>query len=677
MKALVERCYLILVIGLWTACHASAQTTINGSALSHRSSGNGSGNWTLDQNGYVGTYITLAEAGPVTLTVNASGTTNDAVAPQMNLVIADTKASFNVANGFSNYQHTFDLPAGTYFVRTEFNNDLQATNRELTIGSVTVAGATVGNSTSGSTKNTLALAAADTYVENFRKGAANVSLGGIAPGTQVHVELKEHDFTFGTAVGGFNLSPPGSIWLEPTGNPNSDAYKLQQAIVENFNTIVPGNSGKWQQNEFTRDSLFHPVLTNTFNFASQNDLRMRMHNLIWGNQQPTWVNTLLTNAQSSNPATAAAAKADLRQEISERIAYYIGDGAGTDWSDNYQEVDILNEFAHVPVYVDIFGVEGIAEIYSEARAAVQATGNPVKLFTNEYNILQWSDDLETPAANDDPYANWYRRHVDELRESAGHVDGIGVQYYVDERTDAIGSNQHNAWRVMQVLQNLSVTGLDVALTEFGVDEGASEELAARFLDETVRLVFGNANSTGFTMWGFWEPDTFRPAAAFYDPAWNPRLPLFTWQDLMSEWDTDLLATVGEDGTIDFAGFFGTYEIDVAGQSFELDLAKGGGSLFSIVVAPGDYNADGVVDSVDYTVWRNALDSGDLRADGNGDRLVDESDYAVWKSAYGTAYSPAAGAQLANVVPEPTGIMPLATLAAMVIVRLRAGHRWAM
>jgi len=417
------------------------------------------------------------------------------------------------------------------------------------------------------------------------------------------------------------------------------------------------------------DSLYYPVLQDMFTFADQNNLDMRMHNLIWGAQQPNWVNTLLNNAQSSNPTTAAAAKASLREEITERIAYYIGNvnNVGTPWSDRYLEVDILNEFSHEPVYMNIFGVQGIAEIYAEARQAALDLDNPVKLYTNEYNVLQWSDDPATPEDNDDPYANWYRRHVEDLRNAGGDVDGIGVQYYVDERTAAIGSNQHNAWRVMQTLQNLSVTGLDLSLTEFGVNDGASESLAARFLDETLRLVFGNANATGFMMWGFWEPDTFRPAAAFYAADWTPRQPLTTWQNLMNQWDTDLMLTVGPDGTIDFSGFYGDYEVAIDGVVYRLSLSKGD-SLYSIVVAPGDYNADGVVDASDYTVWRNSLGSeSNLRADGNGNGVIDDGDYAIWKAAFGTTYGSGSG-QFSAAVPEPTTAVLLLFAAAVIAPR---------
>ena len=57
----------LLLAGIGSA--ASAQTTINGASLAQRSSGVASSatSWMLGTNGYLGTYITLANAGTVTL----------------------------------------------------------------------------------------------------------------------------------------------------------------------------------------------------------------------------------------------------------------------------------------------------------------------------------------------------------------------------------------------------------------------------------------------------------------------------------------------------------------------------------------------------------------------------------------------------------------------------------
>jgi rhamnogalacturonan endolyase len=50
---------------------------------------------------------------------------------------------------------------------------------------------------------------------------------------------------------------------------------------------------------------------------------------------------------------------------------------------------------------------------------------------------------------------------------------------------------------------------------------------------------------------------------------------------------------------------------------------------------GDYSRDGVVDAVDYTLWRDSLgQSDDLSADGDHDGAVTEADYQVWKDNFG-------------------------------------------
>jgi len=77
----------------------------------------------------------------------------------------------------------------------------------------------------------------------------------------------------------------------------------------------------------------------------------------------------------------------------------------------------------------------------------------------------------------------------------------------------------------------------------------------------------------------------------------------------------------------------------------------------------DFNFDGIVDSADYTAWRDhlgmtsgaTLEQGD--ADGDGD--VDQDDYALWRQDVGTTIDMAALADTEglslNAVPEPATI----------------------
>jgi GH35 family endo-1,4-beta-xylanase len=566
--------------------------------------------WVLNENGYLGTYITLDAPGQVTLSATATGNTTDAVQPRMNFVIADTKAGFDVANGFGTYQHTFDLPAGTYFVRTEFNNDVPNADRRLTVRSLDIAGATVQNSNELGTEalrarlGALALASADTYIENFRKGNVTVDLAGLAPGSIVDVSLKRHAFNFGTAVPGGSVNAVNNV-LGSNGTALQNNY--QSRLNRLFNAVVPENAGKWASNEAQRDNVQVANVDAILDYAEAHNMRARMHNLIWGDsqsngQQPGWVlnnnqNGVLDQADLGNSAAAAA---EMRDEISERIDYYVGDGPGgrEDFSNRYVELDVYNESFHTGAdgpasnYWHVYGPTGVADIYRETKAAVAASGGSAKLFVNEYSVLGGGD-----------YGNWYTRHIESIRNAgiaAGYgdvVDGIGAQYYPESAAAHVPGN------VMQTMQNLSVQGLPIALTEFGVAAGVDQSTAANILEEMMRLTFGNANSTGFFMWGFHQgggSNLFRPGSALYTVSggnWTITRPGIRYEWLFGlgpdsskrgendhPWDTELTTLVDENGQIHFNGFWGDYELSINGRAYRLELVKGT-TQYSIVAVP--------------------------------------------------------------------------------------------
>ena len=154
------------------------------------------------------------------------------------------------------------------------------------------------------------------------------------------------------------------------------------------------------------------------------------------------------------------------------------------------------------------------------------------------------------------------------------------------------------------------------------------------------------------------------------------MPLTTWQTLMNQWSTDLTLPVGPDGTIDFSGFFGKYEVTVDGQTFELDPHQGRFALFAGRRARRlQRRRDRQCQRLH--VWRDTLGStDDLRADGNGDGTIDELDYDLWKSLYGTAYAQGGG-QVSTAVPEPAsavlvacGLVAAAVRRAASVCRLR-------
>jgi hypothetical protein len=236
---------------------------------------------------------------------------------------------------------------------------------------------------------------------------------------------------------------------------------------------------------------------------------------------------------------------------------------------------VLNESLHHPRYLHVLGPEGIADVFNQVARAARDAGAPVIGFLNEYNVLQWSrDPLKGKDAPFDPAANWYRRHVEAIRAAGGDVGGIGVQYYAD--AGAAIESPHSAARIRQALANLTATGLPVSLTEFGVKKGASRAEAARILEETMRMVFGTAGTTGFVMFGFWAGaiwDT-APEAVLVDADWKLTEAGARYEKLMADWSTDVTTTVAGDGTVAFTGFYGDYAVETGGKPLGFTLLRG-------------------------------------------------------------------------------------------------------
>ncbi|HEX3356818.1 MAG TPA: endo-1,4-beta-xylanase [Tepidisphaeraceae bacterium] len=672
---------------------ACAQTSLTGSALKMASNNSA----TLGTTGYVGTYLVVPSGGAVVnFSVNSTEGASGAGTPHMQLVVADTTASFSVnSTSATNYTTSnITLPAGTYVVRDErdYTNNVGVTKsftvNNLSVNTVSGSAATFSNVNNG----TIALTAADTYINNFRKGNASVAVTGpggvpLLAGTQVGAHMVRIGFDFGSSIPG--LSPSGvNAYLGNNGTTQQNFY--QTILKKDFNTLVPDNMGKWQPDENTQGNTSNMSGVDTIlNFAQANKMDARMHNLIWGNQQPTFVNNAL--------AQGTAAAGTLNADINSRINYYVGTGTASDRAKKYQQIDVYNESYHTGStvansYWTDMGVGSIAAIY----AKVQAVAPNVKTFTNEYNVYE---------DGADKYATWYQQHVEALRDagfSAGLgnvVGGIGTQYYpdstvstlADPNTAGVSGSQHDPARVMQTLQNLSTEGLPITLTEFGVKSpgatgagsfrmdntasaGSSELNASQILSDTMRMVFGNPNSIGMMVWdwqaegtfttgtgtfsnGTFGTNMFQSESALYKVvtsgagAWtNFQITPSgkVWEGLLgtgsyavtgsdgkalSAWATpDQMLSVDANGQISLSGFYGDYNIG----------SQGVGTFSNLSFAKGVNNSASLVAPPSWSLW-NATNTGVWGTAGNW------TTGGVANTAGQTAYfGPAVGAKTITV-----------------------------
>ena len=206
-----------------------------------------------------------------------------------------------------------------------------------------------------------------------------------------------------------------------------------------WNQVTPENAGKWGSVERTRDNYDWATLDAAYNFAKENDFVFRFHVLIWGNQQPSWIEDLPVEEQL--------------EEI-------------TEWMDavaeRYPDVDYL-EVVNEPIndppsgagngnYIDALGGRGasgydwIVTAFTMARERFPNA----KLVINEYNIVSSSSN-----------ANKYKRII-ELLQAENLIDVIGVQAHAFSTT---GSST----TITDQLDKLGDTGLPIMVTEMDID----------------------------------------------------------------------------------------------------------------------------------------------------------------------------------------------------------------
>jgi T5SS/PEP-CTERM-associated repeat protein len=107
--------------------------------------------------------------------------------------------------------------------------------------------------------------------------------------------------------------------------------------------------------------------------------------------------------------------------------------------------------------------------------------------------------------------------------------------------------------------------------------------------------------------------------------------------------------------------------------WDLDVDPNQVTVSAMPALAGDYNANGIVDTADYVLWRKLLDQAGpgLVADGDDNNVVNSADYDLWRANYGRSIE--VGAASAAAVPEPAAAWLVCIAAAISLNRKRTLH----
>jgi GH35 family endo-1,4-beta-xylanase len=286
------------------------------------------------------------------------------------------------------------------------------------------------------------------------------------------------DFSIGGEVeqgGGDHEFFVGNITT--SGNVRSD-------FIQYWDQITPENEGKWGSIEGTRDVYNWAPLDRIYNYARANNIPVKAHTFVWGNQSPSWLNNL------SGPEVAA--------EIEEWIRDYC-----TRYPDTAM-IDVVNEATpgHAPAtYAQrAYGNDWIIRVFQIAR---QYCPNAI-LILNDYNVLSW---------NTNEFIAMARPAV-----QAGVVDALGLQ--------AHGLEDWSFNDVSSKLNQVAALGLPIYISEYDVAR-TNDQQQLQIMQTQFPLFYNHPSVRGITLWGYVVGRTWVNGSGLIQENGTPR-PAMTW-----------------------------------------------------------------------------------------------------------------------------------------------------
>ncbi|HOY14193.1 MAG TPA: endo-1,4-beta-xylanase [Saprospiraceae bacterium] len=293
-----------------------------------------------------------------------------------------------------------------------------------------------------------------------------------------------------------------------------------------FNQVTPENSGKWGSVETQRDVFNWDQLDAAVQFAKDNNFIFRFHVMLWGAQQPAWLEAL-------SPAEQVEEIKEWFEAVSTR---YGGENAP-------EYLEVVNEPLNQPPFYQDALTSLNAElgttpseydwVVNAFKLANQYFGEETKLMINEYGIEN------TPNLN--------RQYVEiiKLLQADDLIDAVGFQGHTFSTRKYGGSYENLNNNLKSNLDNLAQLGLPLVVTEMEIEgdmyfdnsgeprDGGTQEQKDSFQLAEYQRIFEiywyHPSVVGITMWG-WRPGLWQDDAEAYliDPCTGQERPALNY-----------------------------------------------------------------------------------------------------------------------------------------------------
>ncbi|WP_075085527.1 endo-1,4-beta-xylanase [Mariniblastus fucicola] len=395
--------------------------------------------------------------------------------------------------------------------------------------------------------------AADQRIEDERKSTVTITVNDIngqpVDGAVVSLRQNQHEFLFGSAINAYGGK------LDPNGN--ATALKYQNEIKRLFNAAVMENSNKWP------GYLQDPARARQgVDFAIDNDIYLRGHNLIWPSRQfmPDSVWSEYDARVVDDGETSA--NAWLTTTIEDHF-----DTVLTDFDGDIREWDVVNEPWSNHDVMDIVGDNVIVDWYQQVRDF----DPDIKLALNDFGIFAGNG---SGTEHRDVFEYWLGLLADQ-----NLLDVIGEQSHYSD------ANLTDITVFADLLDEYhSEFDVPIAITEFDVNS-TNEQLQADYLRDYMTMAFSQSSVTEFLHWGFWESSHWLPDAALYRSDFSIKPNGQAYEDLVfGDWWTDVQGST-RNGAMSVDAFRGNYDVLVQydGETYSATVTVDATGNSSVVI----------------------------------------------------------------------------------------------
>jgi endo-1,4-beta-xylanase len=280
-----------------------------------------------------------------------------------------------------------------------------------------------------------------------------------------------------------------NIWKGPalaTGMPKflgSAGDAPANDFANYWTQLTPENAGKWGSVGTSTDTTQWnwSGLDNDYTYAKNHGMIFKDHNLIWGQQQPSWISGLDSAQQLSYITT-------WMRMVGQRYP-------------DMAMIDVVNEplYGHNPPdgggrranYKNALGGTGttgwdwLIKSFQLARLYIPHA----KLLINDYGII-----------NSDANTTSYIQIIGLLKDR-GLIDGIGEQGH--------GFESVSAATIQSNLDRLAALGLPIYITEFDLNIQDDNQQTTKY-QELFPVLWQHPAVKGITLWGYIQGKTWVP-----------------------------------------------------------------------------------------------------------------------------------------------------------------------